>query len=645
MAEVTPPLVLAGPILRRCTPTRLTLWLATTAPVICRYTVFPESERAQELLTESPEEQTRAVKQLKAAANLHFVLLDIVLAEPLPCDTWIGYTLELQAAGSSQWQGWSEWAPKICYPGKSTPGFVLRKQVTSLLHGSCRKPHFTGADGLVIADEHLATVLQQPKEWPALLMMSGDQIYADDVAGPMLQAIHQLIAVLDFPAECLPECAVAKSTELHSDQACYYERANLLPNTQQNLDLRRLFFGGVEKPVFTTDNAHNHLISLAEVLSMYLLVWSPVPWTMLQGQASAVLDEQWQATYHQQQSALDGFKANLAAVQRVLAHLPVAMIFDDHDITDDWNLTAAWEQTAYAHPFSRRIIGNALVGYLICQGWGNAPEAFADELLAQCQQALAKPGTEHHDEFITELLRFSDWHYQWDTSPVLIVLDTRTHRWRSEKSLENPSGLMDWEALTDLQMSLLGHDAVIMVSPAPVFGVKFIESVQRLFTWIGKPLMVDAENWMAHKGAAYALMNLFRHSKTPQHFVILSGDVHYSFVYDIQLRGQARGPDIWQITSSGLRNRFPARLLDIFDRLDRWLYAPWSPLNWFTKRRRMRIVPRKPDTASIGERLLNQEGIGYVVLDEQGAPTRVLQLCENRQHIAFEVDETAARWE
>lgn len=204
MAEVTPPLVLAGPILRRCTPTRLTLWLATTAPVICRYTVFPESERAQELLTESPEEQTRAVKQLKAAANLHFVLLDIVLAEPLPCDTWIGYTLELQAAGSSQWQGWSEWAPKICYPGKSTPGFVLRKQVTSLLHGSCRKPHFTGADGLVIADEHLATVLQQPKEWPALLMMSGDQIYADDVAGPMLQAIHQLIAVLDFPRSVCP---------------------------------------------------------------------------------------------------------------------------------------------------------------------------------------------------------------------------------------------------------------------------------------------------------------------------------------------------------------------------------------------------------------------------------------------------------
>ena len=36
----------------------------------------------------------------------------------------------------------------------------------------------------------------------------------------------------------------------------------------------------------------------------------------------------------------------------------------DHDVTDDWNLTADWERCAYGHPFSKRIIGNALVAYL-----------------------------------------------------------------------------------------------------------------------------------------------------------------------------------------------------------------------------------------------------------------------------------------
>jgi hypothetical protein len=60
-----------------------------------------------------------------------------------------------------------------------------------------------------------------------------------------------------------------------------------------------------------------------------------------------------------------------------LAHLPTLMIFDDHDITDDWNLSAQWEETAYGHPFSKRIIGNALLAYMLCQGWGNNPDAFS----------------------------------------------------------------------------------------------------------------------------------------------------------------------------------------------------------------------------------------------------------------------------
>ncbi|MCV5664899.1 hypothetical protein OFN50_38330, partial [Escherichia coli] len=79
-------------------------------------------------------------------------------------------------------------------------------------------------------------------------------------------------------------------------------------------------------------------------------------------------------------------------------------------------------------------------------------------------------------------------------------------------------------------------DKVIIVSAAPMFGVKFIEALQRVVTMLGKPLMVDAENWMAHPGSANTLISIFTHTKTPTNFVILSGDVHYSFAYDIKLR-------------------------------------------------------------------------------------------------------------
>lgn len=39
------------------------------------------------------------------------------------------------------------------------------------------------------------------------------------------------------------------------------------------------------------------------------------------------------------------------------------MIFDDHDVTDDWNLTIGWEQAAYSNTFAKRIIGNSLIAY------------------------------------------------------------------------------------------------------------------------------------------------------------------------------------------------------------------------------------------------------------------------------------------
>jgi hypothetical protein len=204
---------------------------------------------------------------------------------------------------------------------------------------------------------------------------------------------------------------------------------------------------------------------------------------------------------------------------------------------------------------------------------------------------------------------------------------------------------MDWEALTDLQQTLRGQTAVLLVSPAPIFGVKLIETIQRIVTWLGKPLLVDAENWMAHSGAAHAILNIFRHRKTPKHFVVLSGDVHYSFVYDVELRGRARGPDIWQICSSGLRNDFPPRLLAVLDRANRWLYSPRSPLNALTRRRHLRVIPRKPDGTPPGRRLLNGSGIGLVELDAAGVPWRIRELLADGRVVPFTRREAESRWD
>jgi hypothetical protein len=609
--------------------------LATSEPVTLKLVLLPEQGEA---LPFEANQLLPFVQQLQLAGQLYLYFLDVELAEALPVNHWISYDLQLKTS-SSDWQNWRHWASDLVYPGRDLPGFIIKPAVHSVLHGSCRKPHFTSGDALVRADQQLKDTA--PEQWPSLLMLSGDQVYTDDVAAPMLYAIHQLIAKLDFADEQLPCATVSSAHELHSKTPYYYQREKLLPATEASYQVLKQLFQGAKKPVFTTDSAHNHLISMAEVFSMYLLVWSPAPWQGLELQMPDELLARF-STDRQKRCAsycknLTDFKAGLGQVRRLMAHLPVAMMFDDHDITDDWNLTAEWEKTAYEHPFSRRIIGNALMGYLLFQGWGNAPEK-VQRLLPLCQQALSQPGTAAHDDCITRLLKFSEWHYSWPTQPPLLVLDTRTQRWRSELSMEKPSGLMDWEAVTELQQQLLGHDAVLLVSPAPVFGVKLIETIQRVFTSFGKPLMVDAENWMTHPGSAYALLNLFRHPKTPRNFVILSGDVHYSFVFEVKLRHKEQSPSIWQITSSGLKNEFPHTLLAILDTANRWLYASRSPLNWFTKRRRMKITHHKPIGETKGRRLVNAAGIGLLELTPEGVPCKIQQLCSDGDTVSFELE-------
>ncbi|WP_407313559.1 alkaline phosphatase family protein [Pseudomonas sp. nanlin1] len=619
------PAVLVGPLLRRLEPQRVVLWLVASRRLSLQLQLH--SPGAQ-VATFALNEEHCQVVAIGVHAFVH--LVDVKLGAPLPFDQSIGYDLLIDEPGPGQ-QGIAQWAPHLLYDGAQRPNFVLRERIDQILHGSCRKPHHPAADGLLCVDRLLAAC-EQPQQRPALLMMSGDQVYADDVAGPMLRAIHCLIERLGLYDEQLEGAVVDDSAALYTHAASYYRRADLLPALKSNDTLRERFFGGTRKPIFTSSSADNHLVTLAEVLAMYLLVWSPTPWQLIAPQPPALAPEQ-QARYAEESVCIDGFRDGLGAVARALAHLPCLMIFDDHDITDDWNLSAQWEETAYGHPFSKRIIGNALIAYLLCQGWGNNPDAFGAPLAKL--QALSASGRDTwfdkpvQDDLITDLLQFHQWEYVLPTSPSLVVLDTRTRRWRSELNLKRPSGLLDWEALSELQQKLLDHPSAIVVSAAPIFGVKLIETVQKVFSWFGQPLMVDAENWMAHRGAAQVILNIFRHSRTPRDYVILSGDVHYSFVYEVKIRYRERGPTIWQITSSGVKNEFPRGLLETFDRLNRWLYAPWSPLNWLTKRRRMEVVPRVPQPREAGERLWNGSGVGQVFFNEKGQPSRIFQLNAN----------------
>jgi len=343
--------------------------------------------------------------------------------------------------------------------------FYFCTKLSKVAHGSCRKAHFNGIDALPKLDDVVIQSVDKCTEsdkenCPDILLLTGDQVYIDDVAGPMLHAIHQVVCLLGIYHESFEDSTISNSAELFTHEHSFYERDLLFPQVDANKDLAKAFIGGKRKPVFTSVNAQNHLIALNEMIALYLLSWSGRLWPFV-SLKKPDLDEQFTEQYRQQTIYTERFASHLDKVERVFSRIPTYMIFDDHDVTDDWN---------------------------------KAQETFQDKDF-------------EHSTFIDSLFEFSHWHYRLQTYPPVHVLDTRTQRWRSESNKNKPSGLMDWEGLCELQQNIIGQDAVILVSAAPVYGVKFIEMVQKIFTIFGGALMVDAENWMAHRGTASVIIS------------------------------------------------------------------------------------------------------------------------------------------
>ncbi len=653
------PLFLCGPILRRLTSQSIVFWWVSPRPIFPKFSFYLPHERDPFFVTECNE--TRLTR-FKFGTHAHVHMATIPLDSAFSMGQKILYDISLEgepehqchcAGGEEGGHGAGDsltaLLPHLTYPGEDRPSLMIQKNVHRFFHGSCRKPHHDSQDGLLGLDREISFTLDDRIHRPAFLMLTGDQIYADDVAGPMLKAIHQVIALLGIYPEAFDVAVVPDAQSLYDRFEGYYTRKEILPRTRVGDHWYRR---GGAKHIFSSSLAHNHMITFGEWMAMYLLVWSPVLWDFLSIDGLEGVPMKYHATYENELHILHAFQKSLPKVQRLLAHIPIYMIFDDHDITDDWNLTAKWEQRAYGHPFTKRIIGNGLMAYFLCQGLGNAPDIFlkSKSLMEHATRYFDAPDKAAHDAFIDTLLAFKHWHYEVPCSPELVVMDSRTRRWKRNRMPSSPSGLLDWEALMKLQHKLMKSDAVLLVAPGPIFGVKLIELIQKIFTTFGYSLAVDAENWMAHRRSAYVLLEIFKNAKTASRNVIISGDVHYSFVYDVELRHATECPGIWQITSSGIKNEFPGSILRWLDRINQVMYSPDSIFNLFTKRRDLVIHERVPRCSGRGkgelagasirkgrkQHLINACGIGRVTLDDLGAPIEIAEVYADGSFIVFD---------
>ena len=119
-----------------------------------------------------------------------------------------------------------------------------------------------------------------------------------------------------------------------------------------------------------------------------------------------------------------------------MSTVPTAMIFDDHDIRDDWNTSSSWRADVKEKPWWRDRIRAGLASYWVYQHLGNmSPAELADD--EDYQRLVATDGdtwqylvdlADRADEEVNcnKGIRFS---YRWHLGRSrLIMIDSRNGR-------------------------------------------------------------------------------------------------------------------------------------------------------------------------------------------------------------------------
>ncbi|MBW4609743.1 MAG: hypothetical protein KME22_21680 [Hassallia sp. WJT32-NPBG1] len=585
------PLVLAGPILRRTEANAVTVWIALKESRTVYLAVLDTSKKL--LLTASR-------KTIQLGIHLHVVAVTAKAESNVlsPGENYLynlafdpGETLSkpgiLNSSGSIE---------DITYAPYNLPSFALPPTNLNhlrIIHGSCRKAHGESIDALATLDKMITEALiQDPKKRPHQLFLTGDQIYADDVADALLFMLIDASQTLLGWSEVLPD--VENLEELNAGK-----RNNLATHIAG-------LTSSLSKFNKISNVAKSHLFTLGEFYAMYLFAWCDVLWTKSEDLPTfADVNPNVSAkgkdisSFNQELGYLQQFQITLKDIRRALANIPTYMIFDDHEITDDWYLNMAWCDRVLSKPLGRRVLQNGMLAYAVFQGWGNTPDQFeegkpGDALLKAAAAWSASKGKNleyekqiaHHIALPTVAdiknnnprgIPHTDnnikWHYTV-TSPgyEVIVLDTRT--WR-----EFPGKDFDFPALfgakgCDEQISKVvppNTKVTFLISPGPVIGVPFLEEIQKTVKSVSEQLGTvawgfDPEAWSLEEAAferLFASLTLRALPAQKSRVIILSGDVHYSF--GARLQYSAKRPFeslekidtelvVAQFTSSSLKN-------------------------------------------------------------------------------------------
>jgi hypothetical protein len=331
---------------------------------------------------------------------------------------------------------------------------------------------------------------QDPDDWPDLLMLLGDQVYADEVS----------------------------------------------PKTREFVESRRDIDGDDE----SHDNPGPIALDFEEYTQLYRESWGdPV-------------------------------------IRWLLSTVSSAMIFDDHDVHDDWNTSAAWvEQMNRCAWWEEHIIG-ALTSYWIYQHAGNLSpdEQDRDGMLKRVHEAGDAEGILR--DFARHAAHSTDgtcWSYHRDLGRTrLVVIDSRAGRCLEEgnRSMLDPEEWrwVDEKMTGDVDQLLIATSLPWLLSQGMHYFEAWNEAVCAgawggLAARVGERLRqgIDLEHWAAFNESFDRLAELQRsvgageRGEAPAAIVTLSGDVHHAYLSEVAFPRDANVRSaVYQAVCSPLRN-------------------------------------------------------------------------------------------
>ena len=268
-------------------------------------------------------------------------------------------------------------------------------------------------------------------------------------------------------------------------------------------------------------------------------------------------------------------------IRWLLATVPSTMIFDDHDVHDDWNISEAWVSDMRELPWWEERILGAFMAYWLYQHIGNlAPSELAGERLLR----------EVHDDEdaglrLRRFARMADrdttasrfaFHRDFGRTR-LIVIDARAARvlTNGRRDIVDAD---EWRWIAEHSQGDFDH--LIIASTVPVFMAKGIHHLEawneavcggawgRAAARIGERVRrsLDLDHWPAFQRSFREIVDLLRErassvapdATAPATILVLSGDVHTAYVADVSL-GDAQRSRVYQVVCSPFRKPMSTR--------------------------------------------------------------------------------------